>query len=164
MQQGESLALLSGYSLQFSQPHDLQNGLNEYSDGTHIDSSVPVYQNPNNQDPFNLYTASNTTIPTHSSRIPMIDKNIYCSWDGCGQFHKTRAESKKHLKTHTKPEKCPYAPTECTWEGTAEKRELRAHIMANHEARSGPSFTCKCKRSFIWQKNLARHQKEKDCY
>ncbi|PMD47025.1 hypothetical protein L207DRAFT_560651 [Hyaloscypha variabilis F] len=146
----------------FSQPHDLQNGLNEYGDGTHIDSSVPVYQNPNTQYPFNPYTSSNTTIQTHGSRATVIDKDIYCSWDGCGQSHKTGAESRKHFKTHTKPYQC-HVPG-CAWKGTAEKRELKAHIDANHKPRSGPRFTCsKCKRSFTLRKNLIRHQKHKNC-
>ncbi|KAN0104163.1 hypothetical protein V8E51_009908 [Hyaloscypha variabilis] len=148
----------------FSQPHDLQNGLNEYGDGTHINSSVPVYQNSTTQHPFNPYTASNTTIQTHSSRTTAIDNNIYCSWDGCGQSHKTGAESRKHLKTHTKPKQCPYAPTECTWKGTAEERELQAHIKTNHEARGDPSFTCSnCTRLFTLEKNLIRHQNDKIC-
>ena len=183
MQQCESLALLPGYSSQFSQPHDLQNGLNEYGDGTHINSSVPVYQNSTTQHPFNPYTASNTTIQTHSSRTTAIDNNIYCSWDGCGQSHKTGAESRsvtfthiclrswfwqdsrKHLKTHTKPKQCPHSPTGCDWKGTAEERELQAHIKTNHESRSDPGFACGgCGGSFTFQKNLTRHQRDKNCH
>ncbi|KAE9362768.1 hypothetical protein N431DRAFT_450231 [Stipitochalara longipes BDJ] len=163
--QSESLALLPGFSSPFSQPQDLHSGLDEYSGGTHIDTSFPVYQNATTQYSSNHYTASNTPIQTYSSRTPVIDKNIYCSWDGCGKSHETAAKSRKHWKTHTKPKQCPYSPDECAWKGTAEERELQAHIKSNHEARSDPSFACSnCKRLFTLQKNLIRHQKEKDCY
>lgn len=68
---------------------------------------------------------------------------------------------RKHEKTHTKPEQCPYYPDYCTWKGTAEKRELQAHIKSNHEPRSNSSFTCSnCANVFTLEKNLTRHQKE----
>lgn len=165
MQQGESLALLPGFSSQLSQPHDLHNGPNEYSEGTNIDSSFHAYQNATTQYPFDPYTATNTTIQTNSSRTTGIDKKFYCSWDGCYQSHKTAAESRKHLKTHTKPKQCPYSPTGCDWKGTAEERELQAHIKTNHESRSGPGFACGgCGGSFTFQKNLTRHQRDKNCH
>lgn len=166
MQQCESLAPLPGYSSQSSQLQDLHSGLNEYRNGTHIDTSYPIYQNATAQYPFNPHSASNTFIETHSSRAPVTDKYFDCSWDGCGKSYRTAAELRKHRKIHTKPKQCPYSPNECVWKGTAEDRELRAHIKANHEGRRDDlNFPCSnCESSFTLEKNLIRHQREKNCY
>jgi len=162
MQQGDSVTLLPGFSSQFSQPQDYYSRLNGYGDGTNIDTSFSAYQNATIQYPVIPDTAWNTTIQTHNGRTPVIDKNLYCTWPGCPQSYKgyTAAKLKKHWKTHTKPEQCPFYPENCTWEGTAEKRELQEHIKNNHQRRSNPSFTCSnCAKRFTAQKNLTRHQK-----
>lgn len=70
---------------------------------------------------------------------------------------------RKHLKTHIKPKQCPYYPSYCAWKGTAEERELQAHIKNNHKSRSNLRFTCSnCPNSYTEKKNLTRHQKK--CY
>lgn len=185
MQQDDSLALLPGFPSNISQPQGHQNLFNGYGDGTHIDTSFPACHNAATQSPFIPRTARNTTIQTHSGRTPAIDENLYCPWPGCRQSHKeyTASELKfvpsthifhrsqrwqdfrRHLKTHTKPKQCPYYPDYCTWRGTAEERELQAHINVHHKSRSNPSFTCSnCAKPYTLQKNLTRHQKEKKCY
>jgi hypothetical protein len=88
MQQGDSLALLPGFSSQFSQPQDDQHHLNGYGDGTNIDTSFPAYPNAPNQYPSIPDTAWNTTIQTHSGRTPVIDEKLYCISPGCSQSHK----------------------------------------------------------------------------
>jgi hypothetical protein len=96
MQQGDSVALLPGFSSQLSPPQDHHNHLTAYDDGTHIDTSFPPYQNATTQSPFIPDTPWNTTIQTHNGGTSVIDKEAYCSWPGCRQSHKefTAAELK----------------------------------------------------------------------
>src|SRR6187402_3958316 len=101
MQQGDSLALPPGFSSQLSPPQDHHNSLTRHDDGTHIDTSLPAYQNSTSQCPF-PDSAWNTTIETHNGMSPVVDKKTYCSWQGCRQSHKeyTPGELKYVLVTH----------------------------------------------------------------
>jgi hypothetical protein len=105
MQQGNSIALLPGFSSQFSQPQDYHNHLDGYGDGIHIDASFPVYQNATTEYPFIPDTAWNATIQTHSARTPVIDKKLSCTWPDCRQSHKefTVAELKFAPSIHIFP-------------------------------------------------------------
>lgn len=156
MQQGDPLALLPDSYSQHSLPQD---DLIRHNDGMHIDASFLASQNAAPQSSFIPYSTGNTTIETHNSITPAIDKKLYCPWRSCRQPYKeyTAGELKKHSKIHTKPEKCPYY---CGWAGTAEKRELQAHIKIHHEPRTHLGFTCtNCSKPFTEKKNRNRHQK-----
>jgi hypothetical protein len=108
MQQGDSLALLPGFSSQLSQPtqpQDHHNRPNGYGDGTPIDTSFPAYQNATTQPLFVPDTTWNTAIQTHSGITPVIDNNLYCIWPGCRQSQKeyTTAELKFAPSIHIFP-------------------------------------------------------------
>jgi hypothetical protein len=164
VQQGNSLVLLPGFNSQPSQPQSHHNCLNRNGDESQMDTSFPANQDAISQYSLIPYDAwNNPTIEAHNGGDPVPSNKFYCSWTDCSQSHKehTAGELRKHLKTHEKPKQCPHYPHLCSWKGTAEERELRAHIKNNHEPKSGLRFTCRnCQKMYTEKKNLVRHQNE----
>jgi len=101
MQQSESLVLLSGSHSQFSPPQENHSHLTQYSNGTHIDTSYPDYQNAIPQRTFIPQTASNTTIEAHNGETPAVNNKHYCPFPGCRQSSKEYAASDLKFVPHT---------------------------------------------------------------